>query len=86
MIHRLYIGTGDTSTVRRIVARYVEGATVWSATGIWRGESELSTVVEIIGADNRPYHHIRNLATELRKAFDQESVLWVWHEIEYDLI
>ena len=60
--------------IRDIVRGYFKGATIYPAEGVWKDENELSWVVEIFSAKRRTLR-ARSLATEIKNAGNQESVL-----------
>ncbi|MDO8632239.1 MAG: hypothetical protein Q7R41_17280 [Phycisphaerales bacterium] len=86
-IWKLYTERRDNLT--EIVARHFDGATLTPATGLWRGKTEASMVIEIIEDDpgipeNPPYtlggrrnsaDRIAALARDIATTNAQESVL-----------
>lgn len=76
--YRVYVGTGEAMVVASHVSGHFNDATVQPAIGVWEGEIETSTVIEII-TERPDSDGIRQLADELRRAFEQESIL-VTHE------
>jgi len=77
--YRLYVGeTGpeDAPRIARLLrdVAHVDGATLIPAVGVWEGEIESSTIVEIIGRENWLLN-ARYVAHVLAHAFDQDCVL-----------
>lgn len=79
--YRLYIGRNrkgaDPVSHDAVVlwaSTQFEGATIFEASGLWRGVCEPTTVIEAFqDAADRPV--IAHIAEEARAAFGQESVL-----------
>lgn len=69
---RLY--TEDRSTVPSIVADYFDGATMFTATGLWKGQTEQSVVVEVI-APITSRARIIAVARRIIELNNQEAVL-----------
>ena len=69
-----HLYTETKPNLLRLVARYFEGATLFDAVGLWKGQTERSTVVEIIGtiAD---LQNVTHLAGDIGYVNAQTSVL-----------
>ena len=83
MVTRYYLGSGygpkEVLGNLRTIAPEVLGATAWRAWGLWQGQTELSTILEIIGSPPR------DLADRLREHFDQDAVLRVETDSTYQI-
>jgi hypothetical protein len=53
----------------------VDGFTMWSGTGFWRGEAEATTIIEVIGDGRRLPDAVAAIAAAYKQAFRQEAVL-----------
>ena len=53
----------------------VDGFTMWPATGFWKGESEATAIIEVIGEDNSLVTAVAAIAAAYKQAFHQEAVL-----------
>ena len=80
MTNTLYtLYTEDIGDVAAIVARYFEGATLYSAIGLWQGTRELAMVVEILTDDSaETLQRIVNLAGDIKVINHQTSVIVTW--------
>jgi hypothetical protein len=81
VIARFYIGEHDYTTHRRVAAAaalYFEGATVTEAIGVWRNETERSTVIEVIEPSTTDLAaRAPVVARQLAIEYDQDAVLVV---------
>jgi hypothetical protein len=75
IVFRLY--TEDLPGLHTVVASHFDGATLYLATGLWRGTLESSRVVEIY-ATLRDLPRILNLAHDIRETNNQTAVLVTW--------
>lgn len=57
----------------------IQGATLYPSLGLWEGRLEAATVVEVL-ATTLGGGKVREIATALRAAFDQDTVLYT---VEY---
>ena len=64
----------------------IEGATLYDATGYWKGDVEPCTVIEIIHDDSAVTISIRDAALFLKRFLHQESVLVVTQEAGIDFL
>ena len=69
--YRLYTENMDNLIV--LVSRYFFGATIIPSIGVWKGETELSTVIEILGA-HTDLQRIMDLAGDIRVTNKQDAV------------
>lgn len=69
---RLY--TEQRLNLRDIVTLYFPGATLFPAAGLWHGQTEPSTVIEVI-APASDVAQVRALADHIRKANAQDCVI-----------
>jgi hypothetical protein len=62
----------------------VEGATIYDATGYWRGDSEPCSVIEVIhhSVGDSEYTNILKAALFLKRFLHQESVLLTTQDAE----
>ena len=99
-VYRLYMGLNDKDTKKQehpteeafnlfqsLVLRQFDGATVWSAKGIYTHEdgtqvSENTLCCELIFAD---YVHVKKFVTLLKEVFNQESIAVQMTKVESDL-
>lgn len=74
--YRLYVGApvGRWELLEQLEKHDLHGATSWSATGVWRGSLEESTVIEIIGEDVLA-PNVYQLSQSLAAAWNQSCVL-----------
>ncbi len=76
-LYRLYVGevteVHDSRALNALITRYFSSATILHASGIWQGQPEPCTIVEVIGtvAD---WQSIAQLADAIRVTWKQESV------------
>jgi hypothetical protein len=70
--YRIYTEEKNKKTIVRVVAEKFESFTLQPTLGYYRGRSEKSIVVEIVGA-KAP--EIKRLADRIRKINGQQSVL-----------
>jgi hypothetical protein len=84
-VYRLYIGeiteVHDSRQLRVLITRYFSGATVLHGSGVWQGQAEPATVVEIIGTSN-DVQRVADLAGDIRETWKQESVLVTWSDVQ----
>lgn len=73
-VYRLYTESRDTLTM--LVAQYFRGATLYSAVGLWEGQTEPSTTVGIIGVPS-DRARVLSLARAICIAHAQSAVLVV---------
>lgn len=71
-VYRIYTETRDNLV--QLVSRYFEGATLYSAVGLWEGQTEPSTTVEIIGVPS-DRTRVLQLARAILQVNAQSSVL-----------
>ena len=76
-VFRLYLSevheVHDSRKTRELITRYFSGATMFHASGIWQGQPEPATVIEIIGTA-ADFQKAVDLAGDLREVFNQDSV------------
>jgi len=100
-VHVLYIGTNDKDTkqreipfsaakmkVKEICMRYVDGATIFDAEGIWTNEmgvkvSEGTLVCCFSGTKEEV---IQQIIADVRKELNQESVLEETRQVHYSFV
>ena len=80
------VETIDHETIVEVVKATLKGATIYDAVGLWNGEQEKTTVIQVIG---NPIHakHGHTIVPEayrqhLEWRFQQQSVLLTVHEAE----
>jgi len=73
-MERIRVYTEDTPTIRNVVAKYLEGATVYHGDGLWRGNWEKSLIVEVITFSDVTAKAVENMIKAI-KATGQEAVL-----------
>ena len=80
------VETIDHETIVKVVKATLKGATIYDAVGLWNGQEESTTVIEVIG---NPIHakHGHTIVPEayrqhLEWRFQQESVLMTVQEVE----
>ncbi len=66
--------TEKRDNLASIVAKYFDGATLYNGVGLWQGDTEYSTVIEIIGS-RADANKIQALANEIRTTNYQQAVL-----------
>jgi PII-like signaling protein len=64
----------------------IEGATIYDATGYWKGDVEPSTVIEVVHEDPAAIVSIRDAALFLKRFLHQESVLVTTQEANVDFL
>lgn len=64
----------------------IEGATLYDATGYWKGDVEPSTVIEIVYDDPATIISINDTALFLKRFLHQESVLVVTQEANVNFL
>ena len=72
--------TEDRPNLVQLIARYFDGATIYSAHGIWKGAIEKTTVIEIVGTFAN-LQRIFDLAGDIRVLNNQGSVLVTWRPV-----
>ena len=79
MIYRLYTEDKNRKEIEKIVSKYFDGFTVFTAKGYWEGKSENSLVIEILIEQHFFGEHliIYEICKEIKALNDQESVLVV---------
>jgi hypothetical protein len=84
-VYRLYIGevteVHDSRQLRVLITRYFSGATVLHGSGVWQGQAEPATVIEVIGT-SADVQRIADLAGDIRETWKQESVLVTWSDVQ----
>lgn len=73
-IYRLHTEDMNRPLIEKLVAASFNGFTILSGTGYWKGSSEATLVIEIIG-DQHDGLPVRRLAEQIRQANDQDAVL-----------
>lgn len=85
--YKLYVGHGDVGEVAEVVKHYTDNATLTPAKGLWKGETEASTVITILAPPTHDTEDCasfglfcgdasaRGLAAALRDRFDQDCIL-----------
>lgn len=76
---RWRIYTEDQPSIRDAVAQAVEGATLITGSGLWRGNWENSLVVELVGVTKDAVLFLANRIKEVGK---QEAVLVTCEPLE----
>jgi hypothetical protein len=76
VVYRLY--TETKAGLATLVLRYFPGATFISTSGMYQGELEAGTVIEIIGSA-ADLQSIVHLAGDIRQVNNQSSVLVTWN-------
>ena len=66
-----------TEDIRRgrvidIISRYTDGATIYPATGLWRGKLENSLAIELSGIKHK---NVLRIAEDIKRENDQKKVL-----------
>ena len=78
VVYRLYTETRDNLV--ELVSRYFDGATLLHGIGIWQGNHEDATIVEVI-ATSADLQRIVNLAGDIKHVNAQSSVLVTWSNV-----
>lgn len=73
-MNRYRIYTETRSNVPSIVARHFDSATLTTGLGLWRGEQEASTVIEILTTEESR-DKVSALARDLKVSNSQVAVL-----------
>lgn len=83
ILYRIYTENKNREQIEKIVSELFDGFTVIESTGYWRGQREISLIIEILdtGLVNVA-ERIEFIAEKIKKINDQESVLVTKHEIE----
>ncbi len=79
IVFRLY--TEDKSNLTDLVARYFAGATLYLATGLWKGSTEQARIIEIVGTLD-DLQSIVHLAGDIKERNHQSSVLITYQPIK----
>ena len=74
-MERIRVYTENTPTIRDLVAQYLEGATVYSGSGLWKGQWEQSLIVEVIAFTESTQQAVNNLVQAIKTIGKQEAVL-----------
>ena len=87
LYYRIYVGhvTEKGRKVRRaealiedIVSRHIEGATIISSTGIWAGQTEPASVIDVFVKPNQTNaRRVRAISRDLDIELKQEAVMVV---------
>ena len=77
-------GCGPSAVVTALGIYGIQAATISLVKGLWKGTSELCTVVEIVAPEST--EDMLHLAEYLRNKFDQDSVLVTKHETHHILV
>ncbi len=76
-VYRVYVANKNYAFYPYLLANGIQGATILSATGLWRGTAERSNVVEIIGTfEDR--NKVIKFAADLAHGWKQSEVLVTW--------
>ena len=78
LLYRLY--TEHKPNLVELVSRYFTGATIYTATDLWQGETELSRVIEILGS-SVDRQNIIYLAGDIRQVNQQSAVIVTWQSV-----
>jgi len=68
------LGDRALQEVIKLAGSYLEGFTVYRGQGVWRGQSEASLILEVLGDDSLG-RTIQGLAAQLKEALHQEAIL-----------
>jgi hypothetical protein len=85
ILHRLYIGIPEGRTLSddaKFAAIRFDGATVTETTGIWKGSTERSAVVEVL--DPRP-GRVDSFVAWGKVEFQQKEILVVSHPVHGEI-
>ena len=86
--YRLYTEDKNPAAVIKLIAARFESANVASnLTGLWKGQEELSIVIEIITDDSpETLANVKALAGEIKAANHQEAVLVTAEKVFIELV
>lgn len=79
VLFTLYTVYGDGHNVER-VGRYFDGATLYRVAGFWKGVSEDSEVIEVVGTLD-DMQRVTDLAGDIRHAQNETAVLVTYARI-----
>src|SRR3954470_19487635 len=82
-IHRLYTEQKNTRVITRLLNEQFDSFTLQGVTGYYKGNSEKSIVVEIVGA--KP-SSIRKVAARIKKMNGQKSILTIRFQGQSEVI
>jgi hypothetical protein len=68
-----------------VAYKFMDGYTLHTAQGVWKGEQEPSYILEYLGQDS-DLPKMQELAVRLRDRFDQSAVLLVHFDAKGELI
>lgn len=82
-LFKIYLGLNNPATnveycqieIIKEINEIVDCGTIYVANGLWQGKKETTLVIEIIEDKNFSYDRIKNIASYLRKKYNQDSVL-----------
>ena len=77
-LYRIY--TENRSNLPELVSAKFESFTITPTIGYWKGKGESSAVIDIL-ADAHDHAKVKNLARDIQRANEQESVLIVETEV-----
>lgn len=83
--YRIYTEDKNTVEIEALLDTHFDGYTVLNARGRWKGQSENSLVIEIIG-DAVKYDTVKFVVKQIKKLNRQEKVLVTVSQIEGELL
>lgn len=76
----------EASIVFSLDARDIAGATLVRGRGVWAGEIEDTTIVEVLDFDGTLGDKVRGVAASLKHKFSQDAVLLTSQEVTASLL
>ena len=71
---RIYTENKNKEDIQALVSKYFEGFTLYEAKGVWKGKSEPSLVIEVLGHGSLT-GIVREVAEKIKKLNNQEAIL-----------
>jgi len=70
--------------VLNTVNKYVDGCTVRHSKGLWKGDTELNTEIEIL--TEQALDCINTMVTHLKKQFKQDAILVMQNDVKAEFL
>ncbi len=89
MLYRIFTEDKNTRRLHKLVSRYLDGYTSYTAVGFWKGTPEQSRVIEVVVPVYDEWfkdEDIRSLCHEIKGLNNQESVLLQKIEVQSEFI
>ena len=86
MCYRVYTEDKNTLGIKTIVSELFPSYTLIPCEGMWKDTAEYSLIVEILSDNPQGLLFAEIVANGIKLANAQESVLLIWHELQYHML